>query len=662
MNALLVTARSVQFVSSMLLFGTLVFVLAVARPAWRTGGGAEVGNERRIERLLLLIALFSAVAGIGSGIAWLALQAATISGLPLNEAVQADTLALIVLRTMFGRVWTLRLGLVMALCALLFAAWRSPNERHRSQLIVGAVVVAGVYLGTLAWAGHAATGEGGDRVIQLVSDVVHLLAAGAWLGAVPGLVLVVGSSHPHDDAERATRRFSTLGVASVSALILTGVVNAWYLVSDVPVLFGTAYGRLLLAKLMLFAVMLALAATNRWYLTPRLAIENRRALRTLRRNAILETVAGIAVVTIVGALGVTVPAAHQPPVWPFDHTLSWRPADESPGILAAVAAASIVVCIGAGVVFAGIRRHRRRDWLAGLGAIALGFSTGVWLLAEPAYPTSYMAPPVPYSVVSIARGAKIYAQDCSVCHGRNGQGDGPAAGSLPIKPANLAEHASNHRPGDLFWWIAHGKPGTPMLGFSPSLADADVWNAVQYLYVQADAADALKLTSDIDPWQPIIAPDFTFEPDAREQESLTQQRGRFITLVVLYTVPRSFPRLRELVAENGALERVGVRVIAVALDDSALPGEAAESGGRSIFAVVSADMAKVYALFARRGHDADDVAPEHAEFLVDRQGYLRARWIGVPDAAAERTLEIRVQAELLSQERPHTARPKWHAH
>src|SRR5438045_2510915 len=83
---------------------------------------------------------------------------------------------------------------------------------------------------TPAWAGHAAAGEGSDLVIQLVSDIVHLLAAGAWLGALPALVYFLRRAPSHAAAAHATRRFSILGVASVSALVVTGLANTWYLV------------------------------------------------------------------------------------------------------------------------------------------------------------------------------------------------------------------------------------------------------------------------------------------------------------------------------------------------------------------------------------------------------------------------------------------------
>jgi putative copper resistance protein D len=69
------------------------------------------------------------------------------------------------------------------------------------------------------------------------------------------------------------------------------------------------------AKLALFAIMLALAAANRLYLTPRLATGPARgeALRALRRNSGIEAGLGLVIFIIVGALGTLHPAIHLVP-------------------------------------------------------------------------------------------------------------------------------------------------------------------------------------------------------------------------------------------------------------------------------------------------------------------------------------------------------------
>jgi putative copper resistance protein D len=96
----------------------------------------------------------------------------------------------------------------------------------------------------------------------------------------------------------------------VAAIVASGLVNAWFLIgpSGLPQLVGDPYGRALLAKLALFAAMLALAAANRWHLAPALRREpGRTGLAALRRSITAESLAGIGVLALVAWLGTLEP-------------------------------------------------------------------------------------------------------------------------------------------------------------------------------------------------------------------------------------------------------------------------------------------------------------------------------------------------------------------
>jgi putative copper resistance protein D len=657
MSTLLVASRAVHFGSAILLFGELVFVLVVVR-AWRHIGLAipAPGGEQRF----LLAASLGLAASVVSGATWLAAEAALMSGLPLGQALGRDTLELVFVKTAFGRLWILRFGLAVALAALLLSIARAKNHERKLRIAAGALVVAAAYLATLAWSGHAAAGQESDRDVQLFSDAIHLLAAGAWLGALPGLVVLLKYVEPPDAAARATRRFSALGILSVSALIVSGSTNAWYLVGDVPALFGTDYGRLLLAKLALVAAMIALALTNRLHLMPRLDAQQPKALHSLRRNALLETALGVLVVAIVGALGITVPAAHQSPVWPFAHTLSWQAAQESSSVRAALIAAIVLAGIGAIVIVTGARRRRAQLWIAGFILIGVATGAGGWLLAVPAYPTTYSISPVPYSVDAIVRGAALYGERCSACHGARGEGEGPLGSTLSMRPTNLAEHGSQHRRGDLFWWIAHGIAGTPMPGFGAQLRDAQIWELVQFLHARADAYEAQALTGRVDPDRAIVAPDFTFEIPGQAQQSLRAARGEWVTLLVFYTLPESLPRLRVLAAALPAFAWLRARVVAVPLGNAG--DDELVKEGQSMFALASPNIAPAYAMFISEHAGASGAMPTHVELLIDRWGYIRARWIDVPAAAAKRTEQILPQIKRLEDEPPRVPGAERHAH
>src|SRR5207237_1110937 len=158
--------------------GELVFALAVAGPATRgTGFGGD-----DFDRRLMRIARWSVAAGIASGLAWFGIGAAMMSGTSIGQAMHRSVLELVLSDTRFGHVWALRFVLLAAFCVMLAVRRKSSNGAIRSRMTVGMLATAALYLSALAWTGHAAAGQGRDGDVEIVSDVVHLLASGAWLG------------------------------------------------------------------------------------------------------------------------------------------------------------------------------------------------------------------------------------------------------------------------------------------------------------------------------------------------------------------------------------------------------------------------------------------------------------------------------------------------
>jgi putative copper resistance protein D len=183
-------------------------------------------------------------------------------------------------------------------------------------LAAGLALVAAI-----AWTGHAGAtlGELGD--LHLAADVLHLLAASAWIGGLAGLAVLfaVGRRRPSREWRPlefdAVERFSVLGMVSVAVLIASGAVNSWILVGSVRGLLLTDYGRLLLLKITAFVVMVGFAAVNRFLLTPRLAAGAKsgtvpNALAPLKRNTLIEIGLGLAIFAVVGVLGTMHPAIH----------------------------------------------------------------------------------------------------------------------------------------------------------------------------------------------------------------------------------------------------------------------------------------------------------------------------------------------------------------
>ena len=117
-------------------------------------------------------------------------------------------------------------------------------------------------------------GPRGD--VHVVSDAVHLLSAGAWLGGLPAFVLLLWTARRrqkpgwHDFTITVTHRFSWLAAISVGTLLATGIVNSWNLLGGPRDLWTTDYGRLVAFKIVLLAAMIAIATVNKFHLTPRL--------------------------------------------------------------------------------------------------------------------------------------------------------------------------------------------------------------------------------------------------------------------------------------------------------------------------------------------------------------------------------------------------------
>ena len=312
----LIYARAVHFAATIMAAGAVFFLVFIAEPAFHDPGGA-MRLPAIIRNRLTWIAWLSLAAAAVSGAAWLVFTAASMSGRPPAEVFAQGVLWTVLDQTEFGNDWLLR-SVLACLLAAAFAPFLSAQRIKSVWFKAALVALAAAFAGSLAWAGHAAGGVGVEAIVHPAADVLHLVAAAAWVGALIPLALLL-SAAGHDGsiaiARAATLRFSTLGIASVATLLVTGIVNSWYLAGSIAALLGTDYGRLLLAKIALFLGMVAIAAVNRFRLTPRI-VQNantaaaQAALRQLRGNATVEAAVGAIVIVIVAVLGTLPPGAH----------------------------------------------------------------------------------------------------------------------------------------------------------------------------------------------------------------------------------------------------------------------------------------------------------------------------------------------------------------
>ena len=264
--------------------GLIALAIGVVGPAVRSGGISVPGEPRaRSKRLAAQARDALGRRGPSWWIAVWAMAGAQAVGLALAPAallwgLREDTgeLGRLLSDTRFGAGWWVQVaGLLMLVVASIAVRWRitgraPPLDPRLLVLGLGPLVA----LWSISDAGHASTG--GDATLNVAIDLIHSVATAVWLGGLLGLaVLAIPALAGLADDDRVrfaaavVVRFSALALTAVAVLVVTGVYRALAEVS-VGELASTAYGRALLVKLGLFAVLLLGGAYNRMIVHPRL--------------------------------------------------------------------------------------------------------------------------------------------------------------------------------------------------------------------------------------------------------------------------------------------------------------------------------------------------------------------------------------------------------
>ena len=298
--------RFALYANLMLLFGLPLYALYALKGAERL--------QTNILSLRVLTCWLSA-SGIALSLLSITAMTASMAGVQLFE-VDSALVSMMIFETPMGNAWSVR---VMALLITFSAAFRMNKDLPKLMLVAFGSAVS---LSSLAWTGHGAASEGVTGTAQLIADIIHLIAAGAWLGALAALTIILfnGSEASSQDYLKMTHRllkgFSVAGSIIVALVFGSGLINSWMLVGpqNVLTLYTTAYGQLLIAKLFLFGIMLSLAAANRFALTPAFeralqAGVTSLALTKLRRSLAFELILATIILGLVAWLGTL-----QPPV------------------------------------------------------------------------------------------------------------------------------------------------------------------------------------------------------------------------------------------------------------------------------------------------------------------------------------------------------------
>ena len=331
--------RALGYLAIALAAGGFVFATAVWRPALRevAGAGQTWGEaSEAFAGRARGVGLAAAGLGVTTSALGIALQGATADATSLWSALDPAVFG-DVLDTRFGTVWGLRLlawlavgVLILLPAARLRAAELRPASLGATGFAFGArarpvdVGIAVVLLAFLcltpALAGHASTLD--PSALLVPANALHVTAMAVWVGGIGMLVLALPAATGRLEPTDRTRllaatvtRFSSIALFAVAALVASGVAQAIPDLESFSDFVDTAFGRALLAKIVLLLGLIGLGAWNRARARPRLAVlaiagaapghTGLELRRTLRAEAAL----------MVGVLGVTAAlVAYAPPV------------------------------------------------------------------------------------------------------------------------------------------------------------------------------------------------------------------------------------------------------------------------------------------------------------------------------------------------------------
>ena len=314
----LILVRWLHLSASMLLAGLFLFEAVILLPAVRkplANIGPLLG---RIHQLTCRTALWTLLVALMSWFGWSWLVASTMTGDDLIECLESGDWLTVLTGTQFGHIWLFRVIVSLVFGIILWVMARTSGRRSFLQTtLVGLSVIE---LVSLAWAGHATASPGPFGIVHLLGDALHLLTSAFWPGALVPLAaflfLLLKSSQVEAIglAAPVVRRFSASSLIAVAGMALTGLLNSIFMVGSFRALLTSAYGQILVSKLVLFLAMVGFGAWNLFLLKPRMiAIElpvnlaQKRAVHLLLRNVLWEIGLGTLVILIVGLLGITPP-------------------------------------------------------------------------------------------------------------------------------------------------------------------------------------------------------------------------------------------------------------------------------------------------------------------------------------------------------------------
>lgn len=664
--------RCLQLASNMLLLGGCTF-LAIAGGTTASPGHPWAGRLKKTFpwlAILLLVGLFGV----------LATTTAQATGAPEN-AWSPQAWSDFLQKTRVGFIWTLRAASALIVLAIALYVRTSSSTRWRYIVCASAAALT-IALGSLA--SHSAAEE--QALPATLSYALHLIATSVWFGGLPGVVLIAfsasvktGSADSRTRAGEVLSRFSALALPTMIVIIASGMIVTNRMIdTNYAGLVATTYGWLLISKLILLAIILAIASRAKSVWIPSLRQDSETAAtggQQLRTWVTIEFVLAVFLVIFATLLANAVPVKHDViDNWPYPFRFSID-ATWDDWLVKTIVGIGIVLLILAGLTHSlGRKKQWPILWRIAVPAVLgiLGVAATTYPVAVQSYPETYRKTPVPFDAISIANGVDLFTANCIPCHGPQAKGNGVLAKTLPKQPVDLLTepHTAMHTAGDFFHWLTYGRFNGVMPPFGDKLSEEERWDVLNFLHANARGYQSRIITPHILPEQPFMAtPNFSYAAHDGSSGTLKDYRGKQGLLLVLFSWPDSRVRLDQLRTAATTIMKTGTAILGVPMTDLS-PAELTSAMQEIPFPIVTqgaGEISRSYVLF-RRTLSIPDLfgegnRPKHMEFLFDRFGYLRARWIPESDASGWTDIGLLIQQiTQLDQEREILPPPGDHVH
>lgn len=666
-------ARWSQLTANLIVFGSCIFLVIIGQQR----NVLETPWILRLERMfpwlagIIVIGLFGVLATTTSD------ATGDVSN-AWNPAVWLE----IVQKTQIGHIWAARALLAAALLAATIKMLCTPARFRWHYAVCALLAALPLIAGTLM--SHSSADEMSFEAVAPYA--IHILLAGIWFGALPAFLFILSQlrgklgATPTLIAIGYLKKFSTVAVAAMILLALTGIIVTDRLVDEkYHTLVSSPYGWLLNLKLIILAIILAIAyqARNKWLpmLSRQESKQRTDSLAHFSQWVRIEFLLALGLVLVATILANTLPAKHtMVELWPYPFRFSIDATWEQPDVQGKVWFGVALLALALATAWFATKQNAGR-MLRILAPVALGISSlalALPPLAIKAYPETYLKPTVPIDTISIVAGSQLFAQHCTGCHGPQGKGTKPVPDPDVRDPTDLLtqQHTAEYTVGNVFHRLSHGIPGTEMPGFADKLSEEDRWDLINFLHAMSRGFDARLLGSMIAPEMPAIAsPVFNYAASDGSSGNLKDFRLQRNVLMVLFAWPQSKERFFQLAAAHERIQALNTEILAVPIYELS-EQQLQQIAAIAPFPIVTEGWSEIKDSYwwYRRVRTVPDLSgkglfPEHMEFVTDRFGYLRARWVAQFEGFGWQNINaLTLQLTQLNQEGEIMPPPGEHAH